>query len=184
MCILGNLRSLLGKDQTSWYTRTRRSLKSQDDDDTYLCISRWSKACRRLSWYHWWKYSLHGLWVCPLSSWCDCRRWEQGMLFAYTKVSRSSHIRNQSFTILDQQDDECCNPSSTQAFWENMSTRQGQTFHVLQLSRSWFSCDTSRRHYNREVHHGPCEQDSRIWWLLYDVYCWVGTCKSGIFRGT
>jgi hypothetical protein len=27
-----------------------------------VCVySRWSKACRRLSWYHWWKYSLHGL---------------------------------------------------------------------------------------------------------------------------
>ena len=46
----------------------------------------------------------------------DGNKLKQGMLFHHTKDTRGSHIRTQPHRVLDQQNHECCNTSSTQTF--------------------------------------------------------------------
>ena len=65
--------------------------------------------------------------------------------------------------------------SSTQALWQNLPSSQGQAFHFLQLSGSWFSCNTSGWHYNSNIRRRAHEEDNRQRWLLYAFNCWVGT---------
>ena len=132
VCLLGNLRSFLGKDQATWHTRTTRSFKSEDDDDTCLCVSRGTEACGWLSWHHWWKHCLHGIRVCNIPDWCK-------LLEMATRLVICQHQNVQEYPHTKT---AFCSTGSTG--WWMLQHKLGIWINILEFVHRWESSTLSR----------------------------------------